>query len=122
MHTRRGKHLSPLHFDSEIERTARKLRARRHLSIMSFSQVSSSPVGVAQEPSGEATRMSFIPPVSEFQFGSTSASGGAVSAPAPIPSCTPPSVPPFTPFHNHSLPTHSLLLCPRECRLATVPQ
>ncbi|KAI3517546.1 hypothetical protein L1887_16761 [Cichorium endivia] len=42
--------------------------------------------------------MSFIPPVSEFQFGSTSASGGAVSAPAPIPSCTPPSVPPFTPI------------------------
>ncbi|KAI3503945.1 hypothetical protein L1887_32459 [Cichorium endivia] len=98
MRTRRGKQLSPLHFDSEIERTARKNRARRRLSIMSFSQGSSSPVGVAQEPSGEATEMSFIPPVSEFQFGSTSASGGAVSAPAPIPSCTPPSVPPFTPI------------------------
>ncbi|KAI3511064.1 hypothetical protein L1887_18207 [Cichorium endivia] len=97
MRTRRGKQLSPLHFDSEIERTARKNRARRHLSIMSFSQGSSSPIGVAQEPSGEATGMSFIPPVSEFQFGSTSASGGAVSAPAPIPSCTPPSVSPFIP-------------------------
>ncbi|KAI3780944.1 hypothetical protein L2E82_10938 [Cichorium intybus] len=41
--------------------------------------------------------MSFIPPVSEFHFGSTSASGGAVSAPVPIPSCTPPSIPPFPP-------------------------
>ncbi|KAI3492941.1 hypothetical protein L1887_42436 [Cichorium endivia] len=98
MRTRRGKQLSPLNFDSEIERTACKNRARKRLSIMSFSQVSSSPVGVAQEPSGEATGMSFVPPVSEFQFGSTSASGGAVSAPAPIPSCTPPSVPPFTPI------------------------
>ncbi|KAI3506355.1 hypothetical protein L1887_28712 [Cichorium endivia] len=97
MHSRRGEQLSPLHFDPEIERTARRIRARRRSNIMSFSQVSSSPVSVAQEPSGEATGMSFIPPVSEFQFGSTVASGGTVSAPAPIPSCTLPSVPPFTP-------------------------
>ncbi|KAI3709079.1 hypothetical protein L2E82_38824 [Cichorium intybus] len=97
MRTRRGKQLSPLQFDSEIERTARKLCARRRLNIMNYSQVSSSPVSVAQEPSGEATGMFSIPPLSEFQFGSTSASGGAVSAPAPIPSCTPPSIPPFTP-------------------------
>ncbi|KAI3723871.1 hypothetical protein L2E82_35632 [Cichorium intybus] len=55
-------------------------------------------VCVAQEPSGEATRMSFIPPVSEFHIGSTSATGGAASAPAPIPSCTPPSIPPFQPL------------------------
>ncbi|KAI3739098.1 hypothetical protein L2E82_29490 [Cichorium intybus] len=92
-----GKQLSPLHFDSEIERTARKIRARRRLNIMNFSLVSSSPVTVAQEPSGEATGVFSIPPLLEFQFGSSSASGGAVSAPAPIPSCTPPSVPPFTP-------------------------
>ncbi|KAI3790831.1 hypothetical protein L2E82_04182 [Cichorium intybus] len=97
MRTRRGEQLSPLHFDPEIERTARKIRARRRLNIMNFSQVNSSPVSVAQEPSGEATGMFSIPPLSEFQFGSLSASGGAVLAPAPIPSCTPPSVPPFTP-------------------------
>ncbi|KAI3518359.1 hypothetical protein L1887_06997 [Cichorium endivia] len=86
MRTRRGGQLSPLHFDPEIERTVRIIRARRRSNIMSFGNVSSS----------EATGMSFIPPVSEFHFGSTSASGGAVSAPAPIPSCTPPSIPPFT--------------------------
>ncbi|KAI3691119.1 hypothetical protein L2E82_49337 [Cichorium intybus] len=97
MRTRRGKQLSPLQFDSEIERTTRKLRARRRLSIMNYSQVSSSPVSVSQDPSGEATGRFSIPPLSEFQFGSTSASGGAVSAPAPIPSCTPPSIPSFTP-------------------------
>ncbi|KAI3766396.1 hypothetical protein L2E82_16453 [Cichorium intybus] len=97
MRTRRGEQLSPLHFDSEIEEIARKIRARRRLNTMSFSHVSSSTVSVAQEPSGEATGMSFIPPISEFQFRSTSASGGAVSAPVPIPSCTPPSIPPFPP-------------------------
>ncbi|KAI3767334.1 hypothetical protein L2E82_17429 [Cichorium intybus] len=97
MRTRRGEQSSPLQFDFEIERTARKLRARRRLNIMNFSQVSSSPVSVAQDPSGEATGRFSIPPLSEFQFGSTSASGGAVSAPAPIPSCTPPSIPAFTP-------------------------
>ncbi|KAI3766101.1 hypothetical protein L2E82_16151 [Cichorium intybus] len=97
MHTRRGEQVSPLHFDPKIERTARKNRARRRSNIMSFSNISSSPEHVAQEPSGEATGMSFIPPVLEFQFGSTSASGGAVSAPVPIPSCTPPSIPPFPP-------------------------
>ncbi|KAI3767331.1 hypothetical protein L2E82_17426 [Cichorium intybus] len=55
MRTRRGEQSSPLQFDFEIERTARKLRARRRLNIMNFSQVSSSPVSVAQDPSGEAT-------------------------------------------------------------------
>ncbi|KAI3682100.1 hypothetical protein L2E82_50132 [Cichorium intybus] len=97
MRTRRGEQSSPLQFDSEIERTARKLRARRRLNIMNYSQVRSSPVSVAQDPSGEATGRFSIPPLSEFQFGSTSASGGAVLAPAPIPSCTPPSIPSFTP-------------------------
>ncbi|KAI3505819.1 hypothetical protein L1887_28104 [Cichorium endivia] len=98
MRTRQGEQLSPLRFDSEIERTARKIRARRRLNTMSFSNVSSSLGNVAQEPSGEATGMSFIPPVSEFHIGSTSATGGAVSAPASIPSCTPPSIPPFQPL------------------------
>ncbi|KAI3509084.1 hypothetical protein L1887_24110 [Cichorium endivia] len=97
MRTCRGEQLSPLRFDSEIERTARKIHARRRLNTMSFSNVSSSLENVAQEPSGEAMEMSFIPPVSEFHIGSTSAIGGAVSAPASIPSCTPPSILPFQP-------------------------
>ncbi|KAI3739206.1 hypothetical protein L2E82_29605 [Cichorium intybus] len=96
MCTRKVEQVCPLQFDPEIERTARKIRARRHSNIMSFSNISCSPEHVAQELSGEATRMSFIPPVSEFRFGSTSASGGAVSAPVPIPSCTPPSIPPVS--------------------------
>ncbi|KAI3505831.1 hypothetical protein L1887_28117 [Cichorium endivia] len=79
MRTRQGEQLSPLRFDSEIERTARKIRARRCLNTMSIINVSSSLENVAQEPSGEAT-------------------GGAVSAPASIASCTPPSIPPFQPL------------------------
>ncbi|KAI3709664.1 hypothetical protein L2E82_39430 [Cichorium intybus] len=42
--------------------------------------------------------MSFIPPISEFHIGSTSAIGGAASALVPISSCTPPSIPPFQPL------------------------
>ncbi|KAI3768559.1 hypothetical protein L2E82_19347 [Cichorium intybus] len=98
MRTRRGGQLSPLHFDLEIERTARKNHARRRLGTRSFSHVSSSIEDVTHEPSGEVTgAVPFIPPISEFQFGSMSATGDAVSAPASTPSCTPPSVPPFQP-------------------------
>ena len=61
MRTRRGEQLSPLRFDPDIERTAHKNRAHRRLDTMSFSNASSSIVSVAQEPSGEATGMSFIP-------------------------------------------------------------
>lgn len=88
MRTRRGEQTSPSVFDSEIERTACRNRVRRRLINMSPDSVVVE--DITNEPTGEVSgEASFIPPVSsEFHIGSTNASGGAVSAPAPIPSCT----------------------------------
>ncbi|KAI3700778.1 hypothetical protein L2E82_45416 [Cichorium intybus] len=53
---------------------------------------------VTNEPLGEETGgwgVPHIPPISEFHVVSTSASGGAVSAPVLVPSCTQPVVQPL---------------------------